>query len=309
MRWGLALPTFISSSILVGGIFCACDDIERDAPARYYVPPPPEDGGGGNATSSGTSGNSPIVDSGDGGEAGDASQDAALVFDPATLTLTGWWRASFVASPWVGNASAGGSAGRDLTEPTTPPTAGPPIKGLAPAAFDGTNDKIASNIAVSTFLGAAAWEVHGLFSADAAPARTIGAPYLSPALVTDSASGFFYISYSDGGVMAGHFDGAFREILSPCPTGGLHVFQAWFDGTKLNLQIDGGIPATPVVAGAAVFGAGLLKVGANYNGTATFNGRIVEVLTAAQMLGDVARSNVRKYFNQRYATAFQVLAN
>jgi hypothetical protein len=306
MRWGL----LAGLSIAVGAAMLACDSTSNDAPKRYFVAPDadvPDDLSGPNGSgSSGTNG--AILDGGGASDAeGGSITDAALDggSDPSTLTLTGWWHASFGGAPWLGSPSAGGSAGRDLTEVTNPPSIGAPIGGVTPAAFDGTNDRLGSTIAVSTYLSPAAWEVDGLFGADAAPAATPGAGYSSPALITDSVNGFLYVAFNSAGVVAGHYDGvSFKEIVSPCPTGGLHAFHAWYDGAKLNLVVDGNAPATPVAAGNASFGPGLLKVGTNYSNSATLNGRILELMTSAQVLGDPARKSVRAYWNRRYGTTF-----
>ena len=54
-----------------------------------------------------------------------------------------------------------------------------------------------------------------------------------------------------------------------------------------------------------ILGIGTLKVGTNYANTATLNGRVFELLTAAQVLGEPARASVRAYFNVRYGTTFR----
>jgi hypothetical protein len=46
----------------------------------------------------------------------------ASSFNPATLSLTGWWSAgNYVSGTYTGSASAGASGGRNLTEATVPP--------------------------------------------------------------------------------------------------------------------------------------------------------------------------------------------
>jgi hypothetical protein len=196
--------------------------------------------------------------------------------------------------------------GRDLAEATAPPAAGAAVAGLTPASFNGTSSQLVSSVAMGTLISATAWEVHGLFSSDSAPTIDPASPYLAPTIVTDTLNGFFYVAYSSVGVIAGHYDGVtFKSITGPCPTGGIHVFQAWFEAGKLNLIVDGGIPANPVAAGPASISPGTLRVGANYSRVAFLNGRVFEIMTSASVLNDAARTNVRMYFNRRYGTTFR----
>jgi hypothetical protein len=55
----------------------------------------------------------------------DIGEVAPVNFNPATLSLTGWWRVGgySLASGWTGLASAGSSLGRNLTEATNKPAA------------------------------------------------------------------------------------------------------------------------------------------------------------------------------------------
>lgn len=302
MRWGFLITT--AATVSGFALAVACDSIDRDAPPRFYVAPDADDDTSASSTSS--SGSSGSVDGGLTDAVGDALLDSDApreTVDLSTVVFSGWWRASYAGSPWTGMASAGASKGRDLTEATTPPLVGPAINGLTPAGFNGTTTKLQSTIAVSSYLAANAWEVYGLFSADAAKPYAAGTPYTLPALLTDSIGGSFYVSFGSTGVVIGHYDGTYKELSSPCATGGLHVFQAWYDGAKLNLMVDGGTPVSSP-ANAAIFGVGLLRVGANYTNAAFYEGRIVEIMMASQVLGGPTRSAVRKYFNERYGTAF-----
>jgi hypothetical protein len=299
MRWGLVTKLAVIVLLDVAA-FCACDTIDRDAPQRSYTPPPPDasdpinnptnEGGGG--TDGGTS---------------DATSDSPinpLAFDPATLPLSAWWRAAYGGSPWVGIASAGTSKGRDLAEATNAPIVGTPINGHTPARFDGLNDILISPVAVADFFAVTGYEIHGLFSADSAKPLVPGSAFNLPAFMADGIAGRFYVGFSTAGVVGGHYDGvAFREIASPCATGGLHSFQLWFDGTKLSLAIDGGATATPVPTAAPAF-LGTLRIGLNYTGQAGFDGVIVELMTAPKVLDATQRAGIRSYFNARYGTAF-----
>ena len=239
---------------------------------------------------------------------GEASTEApAPTSFPSTLPLTGWWRANYSGAPWLGGASAGTSAQRDLNSATNAPDIATALNGFTPANFNGIDDWLDSALPISSYLASTAWEVHGLFSADTARPHSPGVAYNFPALLGETVLSSVYVAFSSAGVIAGHTDGAsYKEVLGACATGGIHAFQAWFDGTALNVVIDGGAPATPVPAGPAVLGNGFLRVGAAH-GTApaaAFDGRIVELMTADKVLGAPARAGVRAYFNERYRTAF-----
>src|SRR5678815_176148 len=92
------------------------------------------------------------------------------VFNPATLFLTGWWRGSYSASPWVGTASASSSGSNNASEATTPPAAGATVNGFAPVDFDGVDDLLRADGTLDTYFATNAWTVSVLFNADTAAA-------------------------------------------------------------------------------------------------------------------------------------------
>lgn len=240
------------------------------------------------------------------GLGGRAGTQVSSVFDPATLALSGWWRAPYSGSPLVAVASAGGSGSNgNLTEATNPPSAGASLNSLASADFDGTNDVLKNANNIVTFLSETAWSVSCLFSGDTASARSVGAAYSDRSLLTNEAQGLFYLTFTTGGVTVGHYDGGFKEVTVACATGGSHLISAWYDGTNLNLSIDGGAASTAAASTAFTnFGGGVLKVGLNYDGSAKFDGRIWDLMTATTNLGSTARSNIKSYINSRYALSF-----
>lgn len=74
---------------------------------------------------------------------------------PASLPLTGWWRAPFSAVPWVGTKSAGPSLGANLIRgavETDLPTVSTTINGLAPATFANDNTSLRTESSKHTFL-------------------------------------------------------------------------------------------------------------------------------------------------------------
>lgn len=113
---------------------------------------------------------------------------AAAAFDPATLALSGYYQGSYAPNTWTGTASAGTSGSRSVTEPTNPPTSGTPVNGFAPAAFNGTNQKLTDSSNLSSYVTpteGSHWELFRATSISGGAA----AGYDNPALCCDIAGG------------------------------------------------------------------------------------------------------------------------
>lgn len=67
---------------------------------------------------------------------------AAPLFNPATLNLSGWFRAFGGGTSWAGTASAGTSGSRTLSEATNPATVGATLNGVNTASFNGTTKRM-----------------------------------------------------------------------------------------------------------------------------------------------------------------------
>lgn len=220
-------------------------------------------------------------------------------FDPADLTLAGWWRASYSASPWVGTASAGASSGRNLTEGVNPPATGAALNALVPADFDGSNDRLTSAVAMSSFVSSSAGSFICLFNSDTAPADAgAAANFSNPGLIQES-TGRLSLSFCSAGVRFGSYSGASDNSLAvACGTGGWHVATARWDATTLRLSVDFG--AFSSLAHTVALAAGTTVVGSNWNSTVPFNGRIAELMTMQTSISDADLARVRTYINSRY---------
>lgn len=230
---------------------------------------------------------------------------AASSFDPATLALTGWWRASYAGSPWTGTASAGTSGSRNLTEATNPPAVGAAINGLTPADLDGANDRLLNATLMTTMVSASAGTLVALFNADAAAADGgATSAYTLPLLIGEDASGALYLAYSSSGVRFGGVSAApaHNSVAVAASPGSLHFAVATWNATTMSLSVDGG--AFSSVAHVLTLGGGSVSVGKNYDGTAFFNGQLAEIMMGAftATAGDVA--NLKSYINARYARSF-----
>ena len=224
-------------------------------------------------------------------------------FDPATLTLTGWWRGNFTGSPWTPTASAGTSgANGNFAEATNPPATGAALNGFTPADFDGTNDIITGANPMSSFVTGGAGSIAVLFNADTAAAPGGGVYDDEPLFCDDTAN--IAIGFNTSGVRGGFYDsGASWKMTTEvaCATAGWHLAQMKWDGANIYVRVDSG--AWTSVAAANFFTTtGLPRLGKNYN-TALFDGRIEEVITAATALSDANFNNLIVYVNARYGLA------
>lgn len=222
-------------------------------------------------------------------------------FDPATLALTGWWRANYAGSPWTGTASAGGSGGVNLSEATNPPATGTAINGLTPADFDGTNDILAPGITLTNFVGAGAGSLWCLFNADAAMATT-GNPYDAPQFFCAQNLRLSF-GFDSGGVWAHIYDGGHKSRQVACATGGWHLAQMKFNGTNIYCRVDNGAWSS-IAAGNIDDLTGQVLVGVNGGVTNFFNGRIAEIGVINSALADATFDSIKNgYINLRYGLA------
>jgi hypothetical protein len=226
-------------------------------------------------------------------------------FDPATLALTGWWRASYAGSPWTPTASAGTSGSNgNLTEATNPPAVGTAVNSLDPADFDGANDKLTGPNASALF-DAADWSAWVLFKAASAPADQ-GAPYryTNPAFFAEGGSAYIGMGFSSGGIHVVQYQtglGTHKELILACGTGAWHLAQAKYDGTDLKLRLDSGAWSTIASANLELSGSTTVVLGNPAFASAPYDGDIAELAMADVTLSDGDFDNVVSYVNSRYA--------
>lgn len=230
-------------------------------------------------------------------------QGSAAAGDPSSLALEGWWRGSYAGSPWAGTPSAGGSASRELTEATSPPSIGAAQNGYAPADFDGTDDVIGSSTAFTTFAPSAAGSIWCLFFADTAGSDAgAGLRFDNAGLVANDGGGTaFNLTFSTSGVAVDLYDGAWQELNTACATGAYHLAQVRWDSLTLELRIDSSAWAT-VAAGAMTGSTGGIVLGRNYS-SVFFDGRILDAGTAAIAMSDATFDSIKSYVNSRYGLA------
>lgn len=219
------------------------------------------------------------------------------VFNPATLSPSGWWRDYGGASPWVGQA--GGSL-----VSAAAPTAGTPVNGVAPATFNGSTQSMASASAISTFLSASQFGLAYLVKHTAVPADAgTGLRYGSGRpVVSDGGGGYLHSGANVAGVFGGIYDSGYKDAQAAATplNNWIAVFIKLVGGT-LYVAANNGAYATASIADIDVV-TGVLTVGSAY--AAPFlQGDLLEVLTRATAWTDQERTDLYSYFKARYPSA------
>jgi hypothetical protein len=243
-----------------------------------------------------------------GGRAG----GAAATFDPATLALTGWWRASFASSPWTPTASAGTSGSNgNLAEATNPPAVGTALNGYDSADFDGTNDALTSAATIADLINADSYSGWALIRANAiGTSATDAAPYDNDPITTTNAQQHFGLALTTNGgdrIQVYHNDGvSWKTVPSlTISTATPVLVQFRYDGTDIEARIDSGAYQS-VAAGnvsAAVLDGDLMVFGGPSFASAFADLNVWEYGVSDQTFSDADFDNVKDYINARYGLA------
>ena len=235
-----------------------------------------------------------------------------LTFDPATLSLTGWWQGSFTASPWVGVASAGSSGSHNLSEATNPPASGTAVDTYHPASFDGTNDKLAG-AALSSFFSSSAYSMAALINVTSFTGADPGAsaPYSCTSLLASGADGASGTQCggpagtgASGVFRYGHHDGAWKSDSVAIATSTWVMVKVAFDGShikvgKNNTAFGAGTAAGNVSAALTPN----LEIGRDGLNTIFINTNVLDAITASTALSGTDFDNYYSYLKARYPSA------
>lgn len=224
-------------------------------------------------------------------------------FDPATLSLSGWWRAGDYdgATTWSGAASLGASGSRDLTGVNTP-TNGTPLNGHAPVSLNGTNQYFTSGIAISSFIAASDWAVWALVNMTNEPSDFAAAiAYNNAAPVADN-GGYWGTHVRSGGgggpkMQAYNYPSAAAE--AGFSNAAYALLQGRYTGGVAEARVNGGIWQTASAADVSSL-TGLLRVGIGYSGSLV-EGLIADLAVADTRFDDATFDDIRAYVNDRYA--------
>lgn len=234
-------------------------------------------------------------------------KSAGASFDPATLSLSGWWRADgstgYSVAVGTGTFDAVASAGTsgtngDLTEGTNPPSVGTAVNGHNPPDFDGTDDLLNASAIESDLFAASAGSIAVLYYADTTDAANT--EVLDDEALFAGAGGFLCVTVNNTGARVMLNSGGQKKIqLTGGTSGAWHLMQVKWDGTNLKARVDSG-SWTSTSCGDMGDLTSAIKVGCNYNASSFFDGRIAEVITAASTLSDADFDDLITYVNARY---------
>lgn len=226
---------------------------------------------------------------------------SGAVFDPATLTLSGWWRASYTGAPWVANASAGGSGGNgDMATNLSDPGTGTAQNGYTPPDFNGTANNLRNTTDISNFASTTGSTVICLFRADTAAAAT-GNVYDDAALIVDT-NADYGLTFTTSGIGGFMYDGAYKSKYVACATGAYHIVMMRHNGTNLGMTLDSAAEVTQA-CGTLTSLTGGINTGSGYGGAHFFDGRILELMISNTVLTNTEYGNVKTYCNSRYSLA------
>lgn len=235
------------------------------------------------------------------------ARSAGSVLDPTTLTIAGYWRASFSGSPWTGTASAGSSGSRNLTEATNPPTTGTAVDGYVPASFDGTNDILSGGLTGGNYWSASAYTTVLLVN-PASPSAAAANRYQDEQLISVP-SDLLGLSWTSSGVSAWHYGGGADfsgTAFKACSAGSWHMVVARFGSNTLGINVDNGTETTLASKNNVnTFGATAAPVIARSSvASAAFaQAQYLEIMTFQSQLSDATLTQIYGYFKARYPSA------
>ncbi len=228
-------------------------------------------------------------------------------FSPADLSLSGWWRADYGGSPWLGETSAGSSLGNDLTEGTNPPTTGTAVNGHVPSSWDGTNDSLLADGTLGSYIGGpASTGFAGWFLVKSTNSSTSGG-YLASS--DSDYSGVAFELYASGGEVGVYLQNSGSESAFVARAISESVWSlVTFRWTGSFLQV--GVNEIPGAAGGGSSSAysvtlnpsniDAMHVG-NFQGTlSVFLGQMLEAGFSPTSLSDADFTNIISYVNTRY---------
>lgn len=217
-------------------------------------------------------------------------------FDPTSLALTGYWRASYAGSPWVGTASAGTSSAQDAVTMIGAPDVGATVNGYAPADFDGVTDSLTVDDTLDTYAGALMLCGWALVYLDNAAGSIIS---------SNSALTFFVVA--TGGTIQFDLNSSGTSVSRAVSTGAWVLVTFRYNGT--NAQV--GVNEAPGAAGGgstAAYSTNLspltdtVHMGVDM-GVGFFDGKVLEWALSDANITDGNYADIKAYCNTRYALA------
>lgn len=228
-------------------------------------------------------------------------------FDPSFSPLTGWWRGSFVSSPWGGSSSvgsgSGNSAGRNLTTGSfNPPNAVGNVNGYTPANFNGSGlMSLVSSLNSDNYFNSNAMSSWILFNAGSLVGDNgAGSRFNNTQFWTDTLHSIC-MGVSSAGLHACVYGGSGTElIVSFSSINSWHLAQFKFDGSTIKLRVDNGAwsslasTSSPAMTGTMVFGSRFDQ------GGSFITAQMLDIGFSDTVFSDTTFDNIRSYVNARY---------
>jgi hypothetical protein len=224
-------------------------------------------------------------------------------FDPASLSLQGWWRGGDYdgSVTWTGTASAGNSGSHNLTVNTGLPTnGGATLNGHTTIHFSGgAFGPSFQNATFANFVSASAWSSWMLINFVDEPSDNADTNPFGNANVwrDDNGDAGVFVRSTGPGVQAAVNDGAVKCASTTFTNGAWHLLQARFNGTNVEVRVDNGSWVTHA-AGNMTSNIGQLLVGEGISNA--IHGDMAEMSLANTRFSDATFDNVRGYINSRY---------
>lgn len=202
--------------------------------------------------------------------------------DPATLSPTALWL-DYAGAPWVD-----GVAAESLTSGTAPAVGA--SFGTHPSAdFDGVADLLNNASALTVFLGTGAFTIDMVLEADALGAT---ASIYDEVMLFGDVGGNVIVSLATSGVRVGIANtlAGWVQVTSYVAvpaTGTKFSVQVKYDGVDLKIRVNGGAWASVASAAIETPAALTMQVGANYDLTKFFDGRLARLVTWSSAVSDV----------------------
>ena len=233
------------------------------------------------------------------------------IYDPAVLSLSGWWR-DYNGAPWIGTASAGtsGDAGKSFDTAGVDPTVGS-IGLYTYANFSGAGKALLATTLTmeDLFTSTEYTQVYLVYMYTLPASAGESTPYSDIPILADTGGGAYYgSSLSTSGFTGYHLDSTVsykgaRVALPTGNTGFWMMLTSRFDGAILKSSANLGTEATQTKLASLGLGPAPVKLGRDIFNVDTFDGRIAEIITAKTYLSDTDLANIKSYFNGRYTLA------
>lgn len=224
---------------------------------------------------------------------------------PLSLPWSGFWRANYSVSSWLGTATDGPTLGRKLTESSTPMVAGTPQNGYTPAA-GGISTLLTADGPAEQYIGTNTCFIHCVVKLGSVVGPAANVWDDACLLVTGSAA-TVALGASSSGVAFGVYTsgGPVQTSRVALASGSYAVVQARLDGVNASVSVDGGSWTNVAAADITSGGGNPLIVGADLTGvTTTLDASILEIGVSQKSFSDATALALVAYSQARYAIGY-----